>query len=372
MDKISIGEIIFKLRKRKKITQEELGRYIGVSTAAVSKWESGNSYPDITFLPVLAAFFEVSIDELLNYKVELSENEAAKIFKECENLFSNGEFSTAVHKGEEYLLKYKSSYYLKLRIGFLFIMYSWKSNDEDVVNAMQIRTKKLFEDIVQNCDKEEIVEQALYQLSNIYSSMGRDDKAIETLDKIRKSELNTDVIRASIYIKKGDLKKGREIFQIELYKDIFFITSTCVALAESYVKNERNLNVAEKYYNLSTNIKKVFSLDGNSVLNLWSEYIGLAEVYLKFNKKEKATDMLYSMVEDMKLNDINKPKRFSSILYFNEITEGKGTITMNLYENILKRLEEPVFDLIREENKFKNIINELRNLKEGSDLLGQA
>ncbi|EKN40768.1 putative DNA-binding protein [Clostridium botulinum CFSAN001627] len=56
MEKLSIGEVIYRLRKEKGITQEQLANFIGVSTAAVSKWESETSYPDITLLPVIAIF----------------------------------------------------------------------------------------------------------------------------------------------------------------------------------------------------------------------------------------------------------------------------------------------------------------------------
>ncbi|WP_234121536.1 helix-turn-helix domain-containing protein [Clostridium hydrogenum] len=368
MDKISIGEIIFKLRKKKKITQEELGNYIGVSTAAVSKWESGNSYPDITFLPVLAAFFEVSIDELLNYKVELSEEEANKIFAECIKLFRSDDFYNGISKSEEYIEKYKSSYLLKLKLACLFRMYLWKISDEEMIKKINMRIKTLFEEVVQNSDKEELVERALYQLSSVYSSMGREEEAIEALNKIRKSEFNVDVMLANIYIKNGDLKKGREIFQSELYKNICFSDMIFSALAESYVKKEKDLKSAERYLNLSIDVKKAFLVDGKSVLSMWSDYLGLASIYLKFNERKKAVNMLCSMLEDLKCNNVSE-FNFNSIWYFSEITE-KGKMPINTYEILLKRLEKSEFDLIREENEFKNIVNELRNLKEGSALLG--
>lgn len=54
------------MRKEKGITQDELANYIGVSKASVSKWETGQSYPDIAFLPQLAAYFNISVDELID------------------------------------------------------------------------------------------------------------------------------------------------------------------------------------------------------------------------------------------------------------------------------------------------------------------
>ena len=53
------------LRAEKKVSQEKLAQYLNVSFQAVSKWENGNAYPDITLLPYIARFFGVTFDELL-------------------------------------------------------------------------------------------------------------------------------------------------------------------------------------------------------------------------------------------------------------------------------------------------------------------
>lgn len=65
---IKLNEQIAFLRKSRGITQEELAREFGISNQAVSKWESGQSCPDIQLLPQLAEYFGVSIDELMGYK----------------------------------------------------------------------------------------------------------------------------------------------------------------------------------------------------------------------------------------------------------------------------------------------------------------
>lgn len=64
---IKIGEIIKAKRKEQDLTQEELASRLGVSKAAVSKWENAECYPDITLLPQLAKTFNISIDELFDY-----------------------------------------------------------------------------------------------------------------------------------------------------------------------------------------------------------------------------------------------------------------------------------------------------------------
>ena len=67
MKAINIARKLVTKRREKGITQEDVALYIGVSKASVSKWETGKSYPDITFLPQLATYFNVSIDELMGY-----------------------------------------------------------------------------------------------------------------------------------------------------------------------------------------------------------------------------------------------------------------------------------------------------------------
>lgn len=62
---IEIGKKISVLRKERNMTQEKLASEMGVSIAAVSKWETGNSIPDIITLCNLADFFMISTDELL-------------------------------------------------------------------------------------------------------------------------------------------------------------------------------------------------------------------------------------------------------------------------------------------------------------------
>ena len=65
---MNFGKILSELRKQKNITQEALAAELGVTAAAVSKWENGNTLPDILMLCTLADFFQVTTDELLGRK----------------------------------------------------------------------------------------------------------------------------------------------------------------------------------------------------------------------------------------------------------------------------------------------------------------
>lgn len=69
-------EKLQELRKKKGLTQEELAAALYVSRTAVSKWESGRGYPNIDSLKAIAAFFSVTVDELLSSDQLLSIAEA--------------------------------------------------------------------------------------------------------------------------------------------------------------------------------------------------------------------------------------------------------------------------------------------------------
>lgn len=65
MDKESFGNFIAKLRRERKMTQQELAGQLHVTDRAVSKWERGLSYPDVTLLEPLAAALGIGVETLL-------------------------------------------------------------------------------------------------------------------------------------------------------------------------------------------------------------------------------------------------------------------------------------------------------------------
>ena len=80
---IKLGEKIKSLRKQKNISQEVFAGYLGVSFQAVSKWENGNTMPDVTMIPAIASFFGVSTDELFSFNLFEIEKQVDSICNEA-------------------------------------------------------------------------------------------------------------------------------------------------------------------------------------------------------------------------------------------------------------------------------------------------
>ena len=76
------GEVIRKYRKQKELTQEEMAARLGVTAPAVNKWENGNSLPDIALLAPIARLLGVSLEELLSFREELTEEEIRALLNE--------------------------------------------------------------------------------------------------------------------------------------------------------------------------------------------------------------------------------------------------------------------------------------------------
>lgn len=81
MDRYVTGEVIRRLRENRKKTQEELAEQLHVSSKAVSKWETGRGFPDISLLKPLAEALDISVIELLSGDAVQNRNRAANMMR---------------------------------------------------------------------------------------------------------------------------------------------------------------------------------------------------------------------------------------------------------------------------------------------------
>ena len=89
---MKISQIIKEKRKHLGLTQENIAEYLGVSIPAVSKWENGTTYPDITLLPGLARLLKTDLNTLMSFNEEMSEVEINNVVMKVQSIIQEDGF----------------------------------------------------------------------------------------------------------------------------------------------------------------------------------------------------------------------------------------------------------------------------------------
>lgn len=119
------------MRREKGVTQEQLARAVGVSKPAVSKWETGQSCPDIQLLAPIARYFGVTIDALLSFTRALPREEADRLVKEIPGIFERDGFRAGMERCAALVREYPDSQYLKLKVAGLYTTCVLHFREED-------------------------------------------------------------------------------------------------------------------------------------------------------------------------------------------------------------------------------------------------
>ncbi len=165
---IYIGENIKRLRREKELTQETLAEFLGVTFQSVSKWERGESYPDITLLPSIAAFFNVSCDELLGSKAAERESEIQKYLDLYSDLRTKdtpyvfGQLSQAI---KEFPGEYR------LLVSYLDALLMTKSNEDDDSEKILDEVEKIYGNILAYCTDDAIRMTAKRRVCMYYNTL---------------------------------------------------------------------------------------------------------------------------------------------------------------------------------------------------------
>lgn len=113
---LMIGEKLKKLRRNRDLTQEEVATHLGISYQAISKWERGDGYPDITMLPALANYFAVSVDELIGMEEITSASKLDEINQKWAENRSNGKHKENVELMRDALKIYPNNALLLVQL----------------------------------------------------------------------------------------------------------------------------------------------------------------------------------------------------------------------------------------------------------------
>lgn len=179
---IYIGENIKRLRVQKQITQEQLAVAMGVSCAAVSKWERENTLPDISLLPLLANYFGVSIDELMGYNAARIENEINHFFEERRKLFRAGKADEYTALSEKAYKEYPNDYrvmncYMWDKVG------DYADNDFSVILAHKEELLSICQRLLDGCTDVYLRLDAINMQGKILHAEGKTDEAVALYQK---------------------------------------------------------------------------------------------------------------------------------------------------------------------------------------------
>lgn len=185
------------LRRHADMTQEEIANALGVSPQAVSRWETGATYPDIELLPILAEFFAVSIEELLGVEQgrrKAKAEEYKAMFKEC---LEHGKIDDGIVIARQAAKEFPRDWSLQNQLMYaLFMacsddgnMTNWRNNQERYKQEII----DIGDNIMAHCTDDAIRLEAKSRLGFHYCELGQLDKgkavfeSLPTLDSCKES-----------------------------------------------------------------------------------------------------------------------------------------------------------------------------------------
>ena len=351
---LNIGKVIYELRKKAKVTQEQLANAVGVSVPAVSKWENNTSYPDITLLPAIARYFNTSIDELMSYDMTLSTEEIDVFIKKCQSMLQTQPFEMIVKECESYLHQYPNSLELKLNIGSLYMMsFSFLTEESDFLEMMN-KAIALFEEAATSSDIK-VQEQAHFLLASLYGMTEDEKKAEEVLLKIPKSELNRDDLLIPIYIRQKRYDEAKKMIQTNIMRALQSIT-LYLSNYENLAIKEDNLELAEKLLLIQPELVNLFDLERELGLGYALE---AANFYARLKNKEKTLSFLGMLVDKLSSTEKKGKSEFFNLLDLHE-----SAAASQLPILLLRSLDmDRCYDFIKEDNTIKVLVHRLERLK---------
>ncbi|MBQ8719268.1 MAG: helix-turn-helix transcriptional regulator [Clostridia bacterium] len=173
-----IGENIKKLRRERKITQEALALHLGLSCQAVSKWERGDSLPDISMIVPMANFFRVSADEILGVTVARRESDIEGYLKEYTALDATDDVAAKYALVKKAYTEYPDDF----RIIKLYTEYLCADPAvEDGFAAHKLELQRACRHILEECGIESIRYYAMDLLSQLHYLDNEDEQAVAVL-----------------------------------------------------------------------------------------------------------------------------------------------------------------------------------------------
>lgn len=221
--KITIGQKIRELRRRDGRTQEDLAGALGVTAQAVSRWESGGSYPDMEIVPSIANYFGVSIDVLFGYhgerEAKIDALLAAVDEKNAQNVREDCTYDECITMLREGLVEFPGNERITHRLAGILNDAGWARHadygswrryddadgyirynfDPERKNPYWTESVKLYEALLRIAEDPAIVTDATCQLISTYRVFGEYGKGQELALRLPSVEQCREVMLATAF-----------------------------------------------------------------------------------------------------------------------------------------------------------------------------
>lgn len=337
-----IHEVIKEKRKSLGLTQDQIAEYLGVSAAAVNKWEKANSYPDITLLPALARLLEVDLNTLLCFKENLSDLEVAHFMNELSKKAQESGFDEAYFFAMDKIREYPNSELLKLGVASILEgTMLMKQGNLDEEKARQIESMFIS---VSRSSNFEYRNQAISMLISRYNRSKETEKAWELVKSLPNpsSMTNKKVLMANLYRSENKLDEAIKLLEEEILSHATMIQNCMTSLME-YKIEQGNIDYAQ---DLAIRNKALIH-----DLELWNLLGYLPELLVAVAMKdiERSLSALNSIFEEAE-----KPWKLKEGLLYSHIKEKENS------KNFYPQFTQSILQQIETEKEYQFLCNDER------------
>lgn len=331
MDRLKLSDNIIRLRHERKITQEELANFLGVTKASVSKWENAQSTPDLMLLLQISAFFDMTIDELIGYKAQLSREQIRRFYGELVGDFAKRPFHEAIEKTRNLARRYYSCHPFLLQLIVLCWNHYMLAESKEEQERLLEEAVSWCDHILENCSDVGVCSDALVLKAGLSLQLGKAKETIAMLEPMSDptrlaGQDGTLLVQA--YQMEGEPEKARGYIQAREYLDLLnLVSDAMISLAlyqDDFKRCQETIcrigNVIEQYRleQLHPNVAAQFHYQTAVVYALNGEEEGALKALRSFQKcvdrllcAEKLTlhgddyfDRLDAWIETLPLGDM--------------------------------------------------------------------
>lgn len=367
MKDINLGRVLMENRRRRGITQEELAAYIGVSKAAVSKWETGLTYPDITLLPQLAAYFDISIDELMGYEPQMDKKEIRECYQRLAREFAVLPFEEALEHCRRMAKKYCSCYPLLFQLASLLVNHAMLAPSPEASGEILEEAKELFVRVKKETDNPSLGKQAFQMEVYCLMALAQPEETLALYEEDEEEIGPMEPLWASAYQMTGNTRAATRILQMGIYRQVMSLCN----LFSCYL--DLSADDPEKFARIFQRFEAVsdaFQLESLHPAILLSLYLMAAKGWASRGETEKALACLETYT-DLATGNIY-PLRLHGDSFFDQLEEWLGEQHLPRDEAVIRHsmtqalAENPAFTVLAGDPRFRNMVTRLKDSEEGN------